>query len=109
MLTPKEVLAKAADIMSERGMSKGSYEDLETHQVCAYGAMTLAITDGRESNAGCLEGDRLLEPAARLLAYQINPEQRGFTGAFTTITSYNDAAKTSAEDMILNFKRAAGL
>jgi hypothetical protein len=109
MTTPKEVLRKAADIMAVRGKATGRYEDPKTHAVCAYGAMALAATDGRHS---CLTDANthayaLIGQAARVLAETSLGLELG-TDPFFSITGYNDADTTSAEDMILALKRAGG-
>lgn len=122
-MTPQEVLAKAAEVMAERGKSNGCYESNGEHaatfgekgSVCAYGAMTLAATDMRTSEFSELgmkfggsvdwfERKELVNQAAALLARRVTNPHADLT-SFSTVTRFSD--NSSAEDVILAMKRAA--
>lgn len=116
-MTPEEVLTKAAEFMAERGRARGAYEVCSTAQaqdqkgkmgsVCAYGAMSLAATDGRTATYSDLapEALGLIRQAAKLLAGEVYGVPYG-TDPFFAITHFNDDEETAAEDVILAMKRA---
>lgn len=112
MTSPEWILIKASEIMSERGKATGMYEDSQTREVCAYGALTLAFSEGRKSDyselVGC-GGEHLhiARQAGVLLAKVINPEHYGVYDPFSIITAFNDDPATTAEDVTLALKRAA--
>ena len=110
-MTPEDVLTKAAETITRRGKATGHYEDPVTREVCAYGAMTLAATEGKTSCYS--EFDFFLTPrpallvqqAAELLAKAVPSEF--VDEPFAVITWYNDQESTTAEDIALAMKKAA--
>jgi len=122
-MSPEELLAKAADEMSRTGQHKGTYYNsgkaMQQSQapVCAYGAMARAATDGKWADyaqlgaglaPGSLEAYALVNQAARLLAKTINADlMAAIEDPFGIVTRHNDDLRTSQEDMILAFKKAA--
>lgn len=118
MMTPKEVLLKAAEVMAERGQHKGKYYNSETGSVCAYGAMSLAATEGRTAEYMSFtfhdeftqETKILVDQAATLLAETLPLPgiQHEFLTEFDIVTKYNDRDDVSTEDMVLAMKRVGG-
>ena len=115
-MTPKEVLLKAAEVISEKGHCKGWYKDEKTGAVCAYGAMTTAVTGNAEyADLGIhlkhMQSKALIDQAAELLA-QTLPPLEGWPGGygpttFDIVTKNNDLESTTGEDMALWMKKAA--
>lgn len=119
-MTPQEVLAKAAEAMSQRGKATGTYESSKDDphfgvkgSVCAFGAMSLAATNmqsscfaelGMYGNGAAHTAKGLVNQAAELLARHIDTPG-GYLEPFSKITHFND--HSSAEDVILAMKRAA--
>lgn len=116
-MTPEELLLAAADDIAAHGHCKNTYsppgEDGRAGPVCAYGAMTRVATDGQTTDYASLHlNDEwwrtkrpLIDQAAALLAQHIGPTAAGYP--FGAITRFNDAARTTAEDVILMMKKAA--
>lgn len=112
-MTPQELLLKAAEYMSERGHNKGTYFN-ECGNVCAYGAMTLAVTEGAQADYAFslnISSKFLVDQAAVLLAQTVDPNSLYpndmINYAFDTITKYNDARNTTGEDVIRKMRQAA--
>lgn len=118
MMTPKEVLLKAAEFMAERGQHKGTYYDLKTGSVCAYGAMALAATEGKTAEYTSFawheefnqQTKALVDQAATLLAetLPVSGIRHEFLTEFDIVTKYNDREDVSTEDMVLAMKRVGG-
>lgn len=120
-MTPQEVLAKAAEAMSQRGKATGTYESTKDDphfgvkgSVCAFGAMSLAATNmqsscfaelGMYGNGEAVTAKGLVNQAAELLARHIEGHNGFLLEPFAKITHFND--HSSAEDVILAMKRAA--
>lgn len=105
-MKPSEILARAAEINTERGHCKGSYRD-EEGRVCAMGAIYSALGalrgDGGQSipvfgwgQGPC--GEKAIFYASRM-ADRIADR--------VTVSEYNDLPGTSAEDITLLLKKAA--
>lgn len=114
-MTPRELLLKAADCIAERGHWKGSYSKpgvpMSVGAVCAYGAMSWVATEGNtvaysDSCTWSEDAEKVIDQAARMLHKQI--PRSLYENPFNAITYYNDREDTSAEDVILAMKRAAG-
>lgn len=112
-MTPQEILAKAAEVMAERGKATGTYESEKDDDhfgmkgsVCAYGAMTLTVTEGETSAYSDLDYTSdlrgLVNQAAALLAQRVSS---ALDDPFRIVTHFNDGSP--AEDVILTMKRAA--
>ncbi|MFD4474637.1 hypothetical protein ACFWPU_00770 [Streptomyces sp. NPDC058471] len=116
MMTPQEVLNTAADIIAARGHGKQHYEDAVTGNVCAYGAMTAAATDGTDGRTadysvmnvyGTPRAKRLVDQAARLLATHLRGPLDGYADEFDIVTHFNDADTTDGPTLIRHMKEAA--
>jgi hypothetical protein len=124
-MTPEELLLKAAEDQAERGHHKGTYykgdvgdpagQDREA-PACAYGSLTRAATNGEMADYSHLaasfarrEAAVLIGQAARLLADSLVRDRQSLNtfDPFDVITRFNDHRSTTAEDVILAFKRAA--
>jgi hypothetical protein len=91
---------RAADILSERGLAKGEYED-EHGSVCFWGALSRASgkdpdCDGFSLSAG--EVDAIDRAASAILL------ERGVTYPCTNIIIWNDSPDVTREDVILLLK-----
>lgn len=97
----REALLKAAEIIGRDGHYKGSLcdGDPETGPVCAMGALFRALTGKAQTGIWTEEQSLILREASSLL-YTAVPTERSIPG-------WNDDTATSAEDVILAFKRAA--
>lgn len=124
-MTPEEVLAKAAEDMSEKGMTKGHFyeqgvpgEGWREAPACAYGSMARAM--GVTSAGGVVEPGTLddLDPASEKLAaaiVRLHPDHPVIASlrathcddAYDIVTRYNDHEGTTKEDMVLAMKEAA--
>ena len=92
-MTPEEILAKAAELLSERGHCKGELQD-PSGRLCMMGALLTAAF-------GAVRFVHTLHVSPNFTAYQTALLRLG------EVTLYNDHPTTTAEDAILTLKRAA--
>lgn len=99
-MTPEQVLAKAAEIMSTAGHIKGNFDDGDhvNGPVCMEGAYRRAMYG---TSTGWGRAQLRDEPAWSALVATVS-EAGG-----TAPCLFNDADETTAEDAILMLKRAA--
>lgn len=120
--TAAELLERAAEILAERGHHKGGYVAMDSPKVCAAGAVNTAwcehyrplrdrhdwpmppvIAPSREAE------DVHVAMLDRLHHAIYGGDGRRINGwDVAEIASWNDLPETSAEDVILALKRAAG-
>lgn len=114
-MTPQELLNKAADVIARDGHGKKYYQDTVTGNVCAYGAMTLAATDGLTADYGFalhrmeVSGmvRALIDQAAALLANRVGTVIPMERTEFDVVVEFNDAPATDGPAMIRKMKEAA--
>ena len=95
-----EVLAKAREVLAERGHAQGILMDPATGAVCAGGALRIAVR-GKPTLVGATEAERVLFDAA----------ERELCRAARTeaVWLWNDDRHTTAEDVALGLKHAEEL
>lgn len=110
-MTPQELLTKAAEDVATHGHWKGTFSQSGVPDniapACIYGALTRAAT----GTTTCYDTadlvvwtvNPLIQQAADLLAKSIGRDR----DTWYTVTQFNDADSTTAEDVILAMKRAA--
>ena len=98
-----EVLAKARDVLAERGWLQGDFDDPDTGAVCAWGAISVAATGQpmplTENTEACRLG---LAAYEHLNRYTMREFGRG-------AHQWNDRPSTTAEDVFLALKHAEEL
>lgn len=116
-MTPEETLIAAAEDMAKYGQAKETFfdskpmpngrYDWKTAPACAMGS--LARVSGGVQGEGIVN-DVQDGGAVHLLAEQIRRDglMPEYADDYQAVTGFNDRDSTSAEDMILTMKRAAG-
>lgn len=102
-MSPEELLTNAAEIIARDGHFKGNFDDGDPlcGAVCAEGALRRAYFGNSRAETDYGASGALSEAWKRLngATFQVD-------GTYATFV-YNDYPQTSAEDVILLFKRAA--
>lgn len=110
--TPNDVLARAAELIGERGWCQGALQAPEG-QLCAMGAIGEAKRElfglrSMDSNniKGNRQASRAYQQAYDMLIREINPREMGLTDV-RSVPQWNDDPDQTAESVILALKTAA--
>ena len=105
VLTPKEILTQAADLIEKKGLTKGSYVN-DDCELCVEGALRQAMF-GDPCKLGI--GTEELIPIEVRLAKHLRPraDVTGSFAPFFIITEWNDDPATTKEDVVAALRAAA--
>ena len=90
-----EILFKAAELIEERGLAKGEWQDDETGCLCAEGAITFAAGLRIFADACCSPAGRFLEAYLRE------------TVGYGDIPAWNDAEERTPNEIVSGLRSAA--
>lgn len=103
-----DTLRKALDVLRERGLAKGMYEDTEGH-VCSRGAARLGAMGRIRGYFGATQAQqKLITGAEQVLTAVIEenwPERSGVPGS-SSIAVFNDHPDTTQDDVERAFEKA---
>lgn len=99
-MNTSEILNKAADIVEQRGHSKGVYSD-STGRVCAVGAINAAILGTTKIEHLPIWYSGLDTHAGRVLHSLVCADE------YWSITDWNDAPERTKEEVVAALRQAA--
>lgn len=105
----KETLTKARDLIEKKGLAKDVVYDPASGAFCSVGAVMMSSTDHTSIQGWAIEGDDgnlTCEAVERLSKFLPDDQKRRTASGWINVVNYNNDPATSAEDVLLVFKRA---